>query len=270
MYNAFKYASSRFFPQLILIVFAGFSFPVSAFQPLITDDTGTQGSGGNQLEFSFNQDRVKTTGETVRVQTLPAVYTRGLIETLDVFAGYGYAKIRSNMPGGDASGGVNPSVGAKWRFYENEESQTSFALKPEIIFPVSSGRENSGLGTGKASGNLTLILTQELPFGAVHMNLGVGRDRFRDNANNSDATTTRASIAPVWDVADLWKLALDMGTESARAGGGRVRTNFVELGAIYSPHKDLDFALGVIHLSDNDNPHTTTNTATAGVTWRFQ
>jgi hypothetical protein len=26
-----------------------------AFQPLVTDDTGTQGAGGNQLEFSYSR-----------------------------------------------------------------------------------------------------------------------------------------------------------------------------------------------------------------------
>ena len=87
---------------------------------------------------------------------------------------------------------------------------------------------------------------------------------------DSNTTTTRASIAPVWDISERWKLALDMGTESARSGGSSVRTNFVELGAIYAPNEDLDFALGLIRSSDNDSPHTTTNTATAGVTWRFQ
>jgi hypothetical protein len=81
---------------------------------------------------------------------------------------------------------------------------------------------------------------------------------------------TRASIAPVWDVTDQWKLALDLGTQSAHAAGAKVRSNFAELGAIYSPGKDLDFALGILRSCDNDSPRTTTHTATAGVTWRFR
>ena len=77
-------------------------------------------------------------------------------------------------------------------------------------------------------------------------------------------------MAPVWDVNEQWKLALDLGTESTRDGGCTLRSNFVELGAIYSPDKDLDFALGVVRRADNDSPHTTTNTVTAGITWRFE
>jgi hypothetical protein len=254
----------------ILLPFLGLALPALAFQPLITDDTGTQGQGGNQLEISFSQDRANKAGETVRTQSWPVVYTRGLSETLDVFAGFSYARIRSGATGSEAGGGGNPSFGAKWRFYENEESKTSFALKPEIMYPVSAGRESAGLGRGKTSANLSLIVTQELAFGAIHLNLGAGRNRYRDILNNPDSTTTRASIAPVWDVAEQWKLALDLGTESARAGGIRTRTNFSELGAIYSPGKDLDFALGIVRSSGNDDPRTTTHSASAGLTWRFQ
>jgi hypothetical protein len=270
MNNSFLKSPRRLSTLFAPILVAGFSLQALAFQPLITDDTGTQGTGGNQLEFSFNEDRAKAAGDTLRVQELPVVYTRGLTESIDVFAGIGYTRIRPSVPGFDSSGYGNPALGAKWRFYEDEEQGTSLAIKPEIIFPVSDRREDFGLGTGKLSGNLTLILTQQVPFGAVHANLGIGRDRFSDTLNNSDSTTFRASMAPVWDVNEQWKLALDLGTESTRDGGNTLRSNFVELGAIYSPDKDLDFALGVVRRSDNDSPHTTTNTVTAGITWRFQ
>lgn len=255
--------------QAALVTLAGLSVPASAFQPLVTDDTGTQGSGGNQLEFSLNEDRAKFAGNIERLRTLPIVYTRGLSEALDVFAGLSYARIRSSTSVGDASGDGNPSFGAKWRFYENEQSNTSLALKPEVLFPVSAGREGAGLGTGKTSGNLTLVLTQEVPFGAIHINAGVGRERYRDTLSNPDTATTRASIAPVWDVSDQWKLAFDLGTQSARAAGVKARSNFAELGAIYSPNSDLDFALGIVRTSDNNDPRTT-HTATAGITWRFR
>ncbi|MGP1679036.1 MAG: transporter [Burkholderiales bacterium] len=256
--------------QVALLGLAAFSAPVSAFQPLITDDTGTQGSGGNQLEFSLNEGRAKTAGGVERLHSLPLVYTRGLSDTLDVFAGFSYVRIRSGAPADDASGGGNPSFGAKWRFYESGESKTSLAVKPEVLLPLSADSENDGLGNGRTSGNLTFILTQEVAFGAIHINAGVGRERYRDTLNNPDTSTTRASIAPVWDLTEQWKLALDLGTESSRAAGARMRSNFVELGAIYSPSKDLDFALGILRTTDNDSPGTTTRTATAGVTWRFR
>lgn len=263
-------STKRFATQVTLLTLAWFAVPASAFHPLVTDDTGTQGSGGNQLEFSFNEDRASAAGNIGRLRTLPIVYTRGLTETLDVFGGVSYARIRSSTAAGDVSGGGNPSFGAKWRFYENERNKTGFAIKPEVLFPASADRESAGLGTGKTSGKLTLILTQEVPFGAIHVNAGVARDRYVNTFRNADTTTTRASIAPVWNLSDQWTLALDLGTESARAGGATVRSNFVELGAIYSLRKHLDFALGILRWSDNENHRTTKHTATAGITWRFQ
>ena len=241
-----------------------------AFQPLITDDTGTQGTGGNQFEFSVNEDRASSAGNITRTRTLPVVYTRGLTDALDVFVQANHTAIRSAVPGADASGSGNPSFGAKWRFYEDEDSKTSLGLKPEIRLPVSAAKEAAGLGTGRTSSGVTLILTQEVPFGAVHANLAAGRNRFRDTAANPDASTARASIAPVWDVSEEWKLALDVGTETENAGGNKARSNFAEIGAIFSPDKDLDFALGIIRRSDNANPRTTTTSATLGVTWRFR
>lgn len=255
---------------LPLLLAAGVSSPALALQPLITDDSGTQGSGGNQLEFSLSEARAKSDGNTDRTRSVPVVYTRGLTDSLDVYVGAGYSWLRPDSPGSNVNGTTNPSLGAKWRFYENEESGSSLALKPEIIFPVSSGREADGLGTGKTSGNLTLIYSQDVPFGAVHVNAGVGRERYRDGEISPDATKARFSIAPVWNVSEQWKLALDVGTESARAAGDTVRSNYVELGAIYSPGKDLDLAVGLIRARDNASPETTTYTATAGLTWRFQ
>ena len=270
MCSTFAGALKYFSPHAILLCLAAHALPGLAFQPLLTDDTGTQGAAANQLDFSFNEDRAKTAGELVRLQTLPFVYTRGLSETVDVFAGIGFSRIRSGTAGLAGSGYGNPAIGAKWRFYENEESRSSLALKPEIIFPVSAAREDTGLGTGKTSGNLTFILTQEVPFGALHVNAGVGRDRYRDTLSNPDTTTWRASLAPVWDVREQWKLALDLGSESARSAERTIRANYAELGTIYSPGKDLDLALGCVGRSDNASPHTTIHTVTAGLTWRFQ
>lgn len=249
---------------------AGCAVPAFAFQPLVTDDTGTQGSGGNQLELSVNEDRAGTAASTERLRAWPLVYTRGLTESLDVFAGLRYARIRSETAVGDASGSGNPSFGAKWRFYENEENTLGLAVKSEVLLPVSTGRERAGLGNGRASGALTLILTQKVRFGAIHANVGYGRDGYRDALNHPDTTKTRASIAPVWNLTDRWKLAVDLGAESSHAGGVRILSDFVELGAIYSPSKDLDLALGLLRWSGNDNPRTTKHSAAAGITWRFQ
>lgn len=257
-------------PGLLLALAAGaLAQPAAAFQPLVTDDTGTQGAGGNQLEFSIDAERTREAGVTTQVRSFPFTYTRGLTDTLDLFAGIGHVRIRSSAPGVNASGAGNPVLGAKWRFFENEASKTSFALKPEVLLPVSGAREARGLGNGKTSWGLTLIATQEVGFGALHANLGTGRNHYRDPAA-ARSRVVAWSVAPVWDVAPGWKLALDVGHESEKAGGVTTRSRHAELGAVYSPSGDLDIALGILRITQTSSPGAATNAATLGVTWRFK
>ena len=241
-----------------------------AFQPLITDDTGTQGAGGNQLEAAYARTTDKLAGAKAVTREIPLVYTRGITDALDIYAGGTRLSIAPPAPGTTERGWGNPVLGAKWRFYDNESSKLSFALRPEIQFPVSDSREARGLGTARASYGVGLLMTQETGFGALLANLVVERTNYQDDALNTAErrTVTRLSVAPVWDVTDNWKLALDTGIMTNPDRAEKSRMGYVELGAIYSPNKDLDFALGVIrNTSDGD---VKTNQITMGVTWRFR
>ena len=247
-----------------------FATHAAALQPLITDDTSTQGSGGNQLELSLNQSRITTRGVSDQSGSLAAVYTRGVAETVDLYAGAVYVDLRPGGGSDEARGAGNPTVGAKWRFLDTSTGGTSAAAKLEILVPVSGSAEAVGLGSASTGGNLTLILSQDLPFGAIHVNASAGRLRYRASGNNPDSTPMRLSAAPVWQLTPQWRLALDLGAQWVRSSEQRVRTGFVELGAIWSPKDDLDLALGVIQTADNQNPRTRALAATAGLTWRFR
>ena len=74
-------------------------------------------------------------------------------------------------------------------------------------------------------------------------------------------------MAPVWDVTGEWKLALDAGVMTNPDRAAKARMGFVEIGAIYSPSKDLDLALGVIRNVMDGSANTLQ--ATIGLTWRF-
>lgn len=240
-----------------------------AFQPLITDDTGTQGAGGNQLEGSYARTADKRAGGTDVTREAVAVYTRGISDTLDVFLGLPHQRI---APVGAATerGWSNPALGAKWRFFDDEKKQLSFALRPELQLPVSGGKEARGLGTARTSWRLDLLMTQATSFGALHANVASTRVQFEDGTLN-DATRRsqyRLSVAPVWDVSGQWKLALDTGIMTNPDRTQKPRMGYIELGVIYAPSKDLDFALGVVRNS-SDGPVKSTQ-VTAGVTWRFQ
>jgi len=256
-------------PCIAALLLATLSGATLAFQPLITDDTGTQGQGGKQIEIAYVDEQASLAGDTTRTRTLPLVYTWGASDTLDVYLGIVPTQIRSSIPGVDTGGLGNTALGAKWRFWERADGGTSVAIKPEIRLPVGAGQEAAGLGAGMTSYGLTLILTQELPFGAIHFNLGKGRDLFLDPDANPHATTLHVSMAPVWNLSAQWKLALGLGREFVSTEGDTTNTRFVQIGAIYSPSKDIDIALGVLRNTDDALPQTTTTTATLGLTWRF-
>lgn len=230
--------------------------PGLAFHPLITDDTGSQGTGGNQLEVGF--DHVDEDGGSARA--LGLTYTRGISDNLDAFIGSAYQTSRPK-------GWGNVGVGVKWRFYENEADKFSLALKPEVLLPVSRSDEAKGLGNGKTSYGLTFIASKETGFGELHFNLEAALNDFADNTITDRKNFWRASVAPVWAVADGWKLALDLGlmTNSDRAEDATM--GFAELGVVYSPNEQFDFSFGIIR-DLMDGPADTT-TATAQLTWHF-
>lgn len=239
--------------------------PAIAFQPLITDDTGTQGAGGNQLEASFS--RVKVTGGDVS-KAMPFVYTRGITDTLDVFVEK--ARVKEEPASAPGEGGwSNTIIGGKWRFFENEGG-TSLALKPSVAFPVNAADEARGLGSGKTSFEASLIVTQELGWGALHGNLSRGSEKFRDPAADVDYWTL--SAAPVVNLDEQWKVALDLGAgREEDTVGVATKLRFAEIGAIFAPNDDLEFALGVIRTrATNDVATAYATEATAGVTWRFK
>jgi hypothetical protein len=241
-----------------------------AFQPLVTDDTGTQGAGGNQIESSYNRTVDKAPGMRTATHGLPLAFTRGITDALDLHLSIPYQKIIPQVPEPSERGWSNTVLGAKWRFYENEARKLSFALKPEVQLPVSKAREARGLGTARATYGAGLLMTQETDFGAAHANLTVERVNHADAALDAAERRTRyrASLAPVWDVAQNWKLALDAGLVTNPDSSARRYLGYLELGAIYAPTQDLEFALGIIR-NIRDGAIATTQ-ATLGLTWRFR
>jgi hypothetical protein len=241
-----------------------------AFQPLVTDDTGTQGARGNQVEWSYRRTSDKAPGIRDVTHDMPLVFTRGITDAFDLHAGFAYRRLVPQAPEPSQHGWSNTALGAKWRFYENEASKLSFALKPELQLPVSQAREARGLGTARASYGTGLLMTQETGFGAIHANLTVERLNHADAALDAAARRTRyrASLAPVWDIAPHWKVALDAGVVTNHDPAARRLLGYIEGGAIYAPAEDLEIAVGVIRNLRDGNRSTTQ--ATAGLTWRFR
>ncbi len=243
---------------------------VLAFQPLITDDTGTQGAGGNQFEIALDRQEVDSAGDWTKTRTVPLVYTRGISDTLDAYVEVSHVHIRSTIVASDAEGHGNSAVGLKWRFYDDAAHKLSVAFKPELQLGVSTDAERRGLGSGRNVYSGLIIATQGTGFGAVHVNYGFTRASYALEANrNANRHWLHSlSVAPVFEVAEGWNLALDLGVTTNPDRTQRARMGYAEFGVIWSPRNDLDLALGLIrHIGDGE-PRSTV--LTAGVTWRFR
>ena len=238
--------------------------------PLVTDDTGTQGTGGNQLEFAFARDKNE---DSSIAKEFAVVYTRGIAETVDVFIEKG-RQTNTDASGASTSGLGNTVIGAKWRAWENER-KTSFAIKGTFALPLGEEKEIEGWGTGKTSYEATLILTQEMAWGSVNANLGTGREKYSAAAKSlptdakEDAKSTHFSVAPVFNLNEQVKLAIDLGVDRSKTDTGSEKSRYGEIGIMYSPSESIDLGLGFIRTTDEDSKDVT-NIVTGGLTWRFK
>jgi len=254
----------------LLFMLACLPCSAAALQPLITDDTGTQGVGGNQVEIAWSRGVEKEPGSTNVTRTLQPVYTRGWTDTLDLYAGGTFLRNSPAAPGTPQSGAGNAVAGLKWRFHEDEKSGFSLAFKPELQLPVSSRAEDRGLGNARTNAAVALLLTQETGFGAIHGNLAFSSQRFRHGSNRDlhRDSLWRLSLAPVFEVTERWRIAFDAGLVTNPHRAEKSGMAYVEAGVIHSPGKDLELAAGLIR--DVRHQGHRVYQATIGVTWRFR
>lgn len=183
----------------VMLILSGSAY---AAHPLVSEDTGTQGTRGNQIEL--NSDWSRGGGE--RTNTAAFTYTRGVAEAVDIFVN---APTTWKSTTGQSTGLNDVSLGAKWRFFEN--GGFSLGIKPEWI--AASGDEDKALGNGKDSYALTLMAQVETDDVTWLFNYGTTRNRFRrqsDSLANRKAVD-RVSAAMLYGVTDAITLLVDVG-----------------------------------------------------------
>jgi hypothetical protein len=228
--------------------------PAHAFFPFVTDDTGTQGAGGNQIEISyeFNKSTNAITdvdGNFIEDQlgtsnAWPLTYTRGLSENIDIFIGT--ARQTTAVKGWQSTG-----IGLKWVFAGDQSQGWSAAIKPVIVLPTSQNMQDKGLGPAKTNTNVTLISSYLTDTYEWHFNAGYASNR---QVMNSDTEAERqniwsVSVAPVLVLNPQWKVGLDVGLQTNPSYNSQ-HSAFGELGLLYSPIENLQLGLGVIYSPD--------------------
>ncbi|WP_374513491.1 transporter [Niveibacterium sp.] len=133
-------------------------FCVHAAHPLISDDVGTQGEGGWQLELNGDYARDRDAGTRQRVAN--ATLTRGVADTVDVYLNATWLRAETADEAGAVlatQGAGDLSLGAKWRFYSADGA--ALALKPFATMPT--GDHSRGLGNGLPYYGVSAIATYE-------------------------------------------------------------------------------------------------------------
>ena len=225
----------------------GFASSAHAFAPLSTDDTGTQGRGGNQIElgYVFERNTNLDTELDNRIDvseissSIPLTYTYGLTDSVD--ASFGASRQLTQVKGWQ-----NSELGLKWNFYGDQSKGWSAAVKPTLMIPISKNMQSDGLGSARVNWGMALIgsyMSEDYEF---HTNL-----KYNSNylANVPDMENERShlwtfSVAPVWNISDQWKVGLDLGVQTNPGFDSRTEA-FTQLGVSYAPVDNLQIGFGV-------------------------
>lgn len=196
-----------------------------AAQPLITDDTRTQGPRGWRLELQVTDADLASGADS---EYFRGILSYGLGETADLQAGALW--YRSGQDGVS-----DTAVALKWRFYER--GALSFALKPALSLPT--GDEQDGRGTGEANLGLRGIVSWTPGAISAHAHAG-----YRSNENklgqreslNEYAGAVGYQIERVRFVGELTS------ETNPVHGGSRIR--YSTLGVIWLASRNLDLDAG--------------------------
>lgn len=206
--------------------FLAAALDAQATHPLITEDTGTQGTGRYQLEVFAEELEERATRRDLEVWT--GVLSYGIGETADVQVGL--PVFRDGPDGvGDAA------LDLKWRFFER--NAWSLALKPGVTLPT--GDERDGRGTGKVTWGSLIILSYAPGAIAVHAHAGFRRNENKLGERESLRQLAAAATYRIGDVRFVGELTRET---NPVPGGGTVR--YSTIGAIWSMTRDVDLDIG--------------------------
>lgn len=194
--------------------------------------------------------------------------TGGAADTVDIIVGlpWGRSRIRENgATVSDESGAGDANLEVKWRYFEREGF--SLAVKPGVTFPI--GSEERGLGNGRPSYGLTLIVSQDRERSFVHFNLGYGRNEFglETDRKSNRRDIWSVSVASGAKVMKDLAMVANVGMETNGDNGADTWPAFLLGGFNYSIAENLDLDVGI---KKGLNRPEVDLAFTAGVAWRFK
>jgi hypothetical protein len=251
-----------------------FTRPSFAYYPFFTNDTGTQGQGGQQLEASYEwvysqSDAVDEEGRVLgsvsgAVSNLPLTYTVGLTDRIDFSVGLA----RQLTPTG---GWQNTELGLEWAFWGDQDAGWSFSINPVLLLPVTTAMQSNGLGNARLNALATVIASYMHPDYELHINAGYQSNRYAntDFLNPQRVNLWSVSVAPVLVLNEQWKIGVDIGIQTNPTYDSQYQMS-IGLGILYLPTKNLAIGLGAYAApSLKEQTRQQSYTITTGVTIKF-
>lgn len=239
---------------------------VFAAHPLISDDAGTLGKGGIQVEVNgeIGVDSETVAGSTVKTTSskMSTSFGHGLTEKLDLNIGIArpWGSIDVDGATSDDPGSVDVSFGAKWQVHE--KNGLSIALKPSLGYSYAVNTPDDDYTT---SYGVSVVLTKELEPFSLHLNLGYTYNDY-NLAGAGRNSIWNFCAAAVYDARKNMKLVADVGASSNSDRTVSEMPAFALLGAIYAINKNIDASIGgKIGLTNAE----TDVTGLFGITFKF-
>jgi len=195
--------------------------------PLNTEDTGTQGKGGWQLEVNGERNE----DQSLKGAQAAAVLSYGAAETIDLQFGVPWQDTGAERGAGDLVAAL------KWKFWE--QGPWSAGLRGAVTAPT--GDEDRGLGNGKPTWAALLIGQYE---GERWIFLAHAGYRRNSNTFGDRESISEISAAALYKATAQLKLLVDANRTTNPDPQSDQQLRQRVLGAIYSPSKDLDLDIG--------------------------
>lgn len=232
-----------------------------AAHPLITEDTGTQGSGNFQLELTGEYAREQRDDVLKTAFLGQAVLSYGLRDNLDLILGVPYLRLTSSSVGEQSTvtGGGDVGIDLKWRFFE--QGDLSLAVKPGITLPT--GDRDKELGSARVRSSVYGVMSYTPDPWGWHLHMGYLN---YNNIEGDHRSLWHLSTAGWYVLAKRYKFVVDIGAIAAPEREADSYYAFATGGLITSLTEKFDIDIGYRHaLTELGPPYT----LLAGMTFRW-
>ena len=229
--------------------------PAQAAHPIISEDPGTQGTGGLEVEIGFAASRGEPGGG--RGSQLATQLAWGLAPTLDVLVVPRYLWLRP----ADASrerGVGDTSLDLKWRFVEIDKVQV--AVRAGVELPT--GDAPRGLGADGTGFHAVLALAFDAEPVQWLVNVGYARARTAGERTHLPFASTAVVIPAEGAVRTFVEVAAQANSDPARSTWPAV----ARTGLIWKVADGVDLDVGLEGRLNRAAPRTT---VLAGATFRW-